>query len=196
MQTPITPPVPAAPATYRVANPTAEWQGAVAARRELNDQRNTLQGNRESIAAQLRNPRVAGVDRQGLEHQITDIDAQIAALDKSIAVANERVAATALVPGAVVEPPRISHGPSERSYILGGFLMVMVFFPLIVARAVRSVRRGPTMAAMPPEMFERFARLDQAVDAMAVEIERIGEGQRFVTRLMSERSIPSMPPER
>ena len=43
---------------------------------------------------------------------------------------------------------------------------------------------------------ERFARLDQAVDAMAVEIERIGEGQRFVTRLMSERSIPSMPPER
>ncbi|HET7187145.1 MAG TPA: hypothetical protein VFI52_03280 [Gemmatimonadaceae bacterium] len=197
MQIQSTPPAPAAPAIYGVANPTAEWQGAVAARRELNDQRNTLQGTRESVAAQLRNPMVEGVDRQGLEHQITDIDAQIATLDKAIAAANERVAATALVPGAVVEPPRLSDGPSERAYILGGFLMVIVFFPLIVARAVRSVRRPPTaMATLPPEMLERFARLDQAVDAMAVEIERIGEGQRFVTRLMSERSVSSLPQER
>ena len=196
MQIQTTPPVPAAPATYGVANPTAEWQGAVAARRELNDQRNTLQGTRESVAAQLRNPMVEGVDRQGLERQITDIDAQIAALDKSIAAANERVAATALVPGAVVEPP-LNDGPSERTYILGGFLMVIVFFPLIVARAVRSVRRpSATVATLPPEMLERFARLDQAVDAMAVEIERIGEGQRFVTRLMSERSAPALPQER
>lgn len=193
-----TPPAaPAAPATYGVANPTAEWQGAVAARRELNDQRNTLEGTRESVAAQLRNPMVEGVDRQGLEHQITDIDAQIASIDKAIAAANERVAATALVPGAVVEPPILHDGPSERTYILGGVLMVIVFFPLIVARAVRSVRRGPaTMATLPPEMLERFARLDQAVDAMAVEIERIGEGQRFVTRLMSERAVPSLPQER
>ena len=35
---------------------------------------------------------------------------------------------------------------------------------------------------------ERLARLEQAVDAIAVEIERISEGQRFTTRLLSEQS--------
>src|SRR6476659_1379381 len=161
MQIQTTPPVPAAPATYGVANPTAVWQGAVAARRELNDQRNTLQGTRASVAAQLRNPMVEGVDRQGLEHQITEIDAQIATLDKAIAAANDRVASTALVPGAVVETPRAYDGPPERAFILGGLLLVIVVFPLIVARAVRSVRRpSTTMASLPPEMLDRFARLD------------------------------------
>lgn len=33
----------------------------------------------------------------------------------------------------------------------------------------------------------RFERLEQAVDAIAVEMERIGEGQRFVTKLLAER---------
>jgi hypothetical protein len=30
-------------------------------------------------------------------------------------------------------------------------------------------------------------RLEQAIDSMAVELERIGEGQRFVTKLLAER---------
>ena len=35
---------------------------------------------------------------------------------------------------------------------------------------------------------ERMARLEQAVDAIAFEVERISEGQRFTTRLLSEQS--------
>jgi hypothetical protein len=35
---------------------------------------------------------------------------------------------------------------------------------------------------------QRLARLEQAVDAIALEIERISEGQRFTTRLLSEQS--------
>ena len=33
---------------------------------------------------------------------------------------------------------------------------------------------------------ERITRIEQAVDAIAVEVERVGEGQRFVTKLLSE----------
>ena len=33
---------------------------------------------------------------------------------------------------------------------------------------------------------QRLARLEQAVDAIAIEVERISEGQRFTTRLLSE----------
>jgi hypothetical protein len=39
-----------------------------------------------------------------------------------------------------------------------------------------------------PLAADRLARLEQAVDAIALEIERISEGQRFTTRLLSEQS--------
>jgi glucosamine 6-phosphate synthetase-like amidotransferase/phosphosugar isomerase protein len=34
----------------------------------------------------------------------------------------------------------------------------------------------------------RLAKIEQAVDAIAVEAERISEGQRFTTKLLSDRS--------
>lgn len=38
------------------------------------------------------------------------------------------------------------------------------------------------------EMADRMAKLDNAVETMAIEIERISEGQRFVTKILAERS--------
>jgi hypothetical protein len=38
-----------------------------------------------------------------------------------------------------------------------------------------------------PELAARMARIEQIVEATAVEIERISEGQRFTTRLLSEK---------
>ena len=35
---------------------------------------------------------------------------------------------------------------------------------------------------------ERFERLQQSVDALAIEVERIAEAQRFSAKLLSERS--------
>jgi hypothetical protein len=35
---------------------------------------------------------------------------------------------------------------------------------------------------------ERLARIEQAVDAMSVEVERVSEGQRFATKVLSERT--------
>ena len=37
---------------------------------------------------------------------------------------------------------------------------------------------------------ERLARVEQAVEAIAIEIERVSEGQRFVTKLLNERANP------
>jgi hypothetical protein len=39
---------------------------------------------------------------------------------------------------------------------------------------------------MPPETNERLERLEQGVEAIAIEIERVSEGQRFVTKLLAE----------
>jgi hypothetical protein len=37
---------------------------------------------------------------------------------------------------------------------------------------------------------DRQERLELAVDAIAVEVERIAEGQRFVTRLLADKAAP------
>ena len=48
---------------------------------------------------------------------------------------------------------------------------------------------------------ERMNRLENAIDAIAVELERIGEGQRYVTKLLAEsgreldRPLPSSRPD-
>ena len=39
-----------------------------------------------------------------------------------------------------------------------------------------------------PEVMQRLSAIEQAVDAVAIEIERISEGQRFTTKLLSERT--------
>ena len=41
-----------------------------------------------------------------------------------------------------------------------------------------------------PGIDERLYRIEQAVDAMAIEIERMAESQRFTTKILAER-LPS-----
>lgn len=39
---------------------------------------------------------------------------------------------------------------------------------------------------------ERLARVEQGIDAIAIEMERVGEGQRFLTNLLAQRN-PALP---
>jgi hypothetical protein len=39
---------------------------------------------------------------------------------------------------------------------------------------------------IPSEIVARLERMEQAIDSVAVEVERISEGQRFTTKLLSE----------
>jgi hypothetical protein len=41
---------------------------------------------------------------------------------------------------------------------------------------------------VPSEVTSRLERIEQAVDAIAIEVERISEGQRFTTKLLTERA--------
>lgn len=38
----------------------------------------------------------------------------------------------------------------------------------------------------------RLDRIERSIDAMAVEMERVGEGQRFVTKLLAEQQNPKV----
>jgi hypothetical protein len=61
-----------------------------------------------------------------------------------------------------------------------------------IARAyARRLDARPT-ASVPPDVAARLERMEQAIDSIAVEVERISEGQRFTTKLLAER-VPAPP---
>jgi hypothetical protein len=67
-------------------------------------------------------------------------------------------------------------------------LSVFVFFPIAISVARNIWRRGslPPAPVHDRESAQRLERMEQAMDAIAIEIERVSEGQRFVTRLLGE----------
>ena len=66
-------------------------------------------------------------------------------------------------------------------------------WPLARAYA-RRVERGEIGTRLPNEVTARLERMEQAIDSIAVEVERISEGQRFTTKLLSERTAQSSGP--
>ena len=68
------------------------------------------------------------------------------------------------------------------------FLAVVLLYRWIRRRKKRK-NRGP--AEVEATDSPRLQRLEQGMEAIAIEIERISEGQRFVTRLLSESRDPA-----
>jgi len=65
--------------------------------------------------------------------------------------------------------------------------VIAIGFPIARAIARRMDRRGAVAPGADSDARARLERIEQAVDAIAIEVERVSEGQRFVTRLLSER---------
>jgi hypothetical protein len=78
--------------------------------------------------------------------------------------------------------------------VLAGMAMIIVLaigIPLVRGFVKRAERRhAPPLA---DESAPRLERIEQAIDAMAMEIERIAEGQRFVTKLLADRQPERVP---
>ena len=54
---------------------------------------------------------------------------------------------------------------------------------------LRRMRRKDSYVPAPRyDADDRLARIEQAVDAIAIEVERIAESQRFLTKLQTERT--------
>jgi hypothetical protein len=173
-----------------IANPEAVYQGYVNQRRELANQLDRLRDERQDIVNQLSSedrPLDAAV-RTGLQKRLGTLEGRIDAVDQQLAVADQQVANAAAIPGAIVDhPPPPRQGPPEEVFALGGLFIVVAILPLSIAYARRIWRRSAAaVAALPGDILERFAQLDQAVESVAVEVERIGEGQRFITRVLSD----------
>lgn len=117
-------------------------------------------------------------------HQLT-----VAQLDYDATTARILALRTAQTPAATtiqrMRIPGITRQEAEKAGV-GAFLLML---PLVLALARRIWVRGGAAAhpTVDLEASPRLRRLEEAIEAISIEVERIGEGQRFATRLLSER---------
>ena len=72
--------------------------------------------------------------------------------------------------------------------VFGSITLIALGLPLVRAY----VRRQDRAALIPPtdaRVGDRLERIEGAVDAIALEVERIAENQRYLTRVLSERPV-------
>ena len=90
-------------------------------------------------------------------------------------------------------------GPFEVATTLGiGFFVMLttISVGLPIAKALaRRMDQRTAQPRVPLEVMARLERMEQAIDSVAVEVERISEGQRFTTKLLSERANGQVAPQ-
>jgi hypothetical protein len=86
--------------------------------------------------------------------------------------------------------------PAKVVVALSLFVSVAYSINAIARAAVAHRKEDARISneSLPPLTEARLERIEQAVDAIALEVERISEGQRFTTRLLSEQLHSSAKP--
>jgi hypothetical protein len=132
--------------------------------------------------------------RKPLDDQILRLQMDIAGTKAQLAsrlgISAERIGANGRLTMNV--PPDYygsRRGPDPDAVVGMSFaLIIAVAFPLAIAYARRIWRGKPSAAATQTDTIApRLDRLEQAVEAIAIEVERVAEGQRFVTKVFAER---------
>ena len=154
-------------------------------RGELSNQLNSASDRREELAKQML-ALPAGPARAGIEGRLSVLDRRLAQLESDIAATGRQL--TAAAPGVTSSTEGPVNDIPENAMTLGIVMTIFVFFPLAITFARNIWKRGNRRAvpAPSPETNQRLERLEQGVEAIAIEIERVSEGQRFVTKLLSE----------
>jgi hypothetical protein len=135
----------------------------------------------------------ADVDRSSLDKQMADAEHQLAEARIQLEATNEQIgdleterdmsrAFTIQPPPAPADP---FLGPEQITLISMGGLALML--PLVLVLARRLWVRSPRREMLDLEQSPRLQRIEQAIESIAVEVERIGEAQRFTTKLLADR---------
>jgi hypothetical protein len=167
---------------------------------ELAGQRSAVNSQRQSLARELRTAR-PGPDAAGLEAHIGQLDGRLLAIESDIADLGKALSAapTGLSQTTTSTVPARNYGPLSSRQLTAISVLGILFVaaPLAFAMARIAMRRfsHPPAPQIPKDVSDRLERMEQGIEAVALEIERIGEGQRFVTQLMSDRARRAALPE-
>jgi hypothetical protein len=174
--------------TLTIPGTEGDMQALVARRRELSDQLTSVSDRRHDLSMEL-----IGADagaREGLQARIAVLDKRILQLENDLAVTGSQLAAA---PSNLIDITEFARNEPQgdqfpEGVAVGGFsafaIASIVYALTRRRRWGRSSRSAP--ALQDTESAQRLERLERGMDAIAVEIERISEGQRFVTKLLAE----------
>lgn len=189
------PPAPAAPAATPQVAGVPDAAALTAQLTELRIQQVSLVAKRDGLRRQLDQMLQTNPARPGVAQEWANAGIQLADVDGKIAMTEARLAQSqGRFQGTTINIPRIPRSGPDPDMVVGmslGLLMV-VAIPISIAYA-RRIWRGKPIPASPrtDDIAPRLDRLEQAVDAIAIEIERISEGQRFVTKILADRPASS-----
>ena len=191
---------PAPPAPPPVPPDQHELHTLVGRRSELAAQREALTERREEVADQMHGAEATA--RPGLVARLGVLDERIVRLEQEILQADDAISAA--ISAGVIAPP--SPEPMETQEVpsqwdistfeeRAGMLMVgeaVIFILLgIVLYKLGWARAKARFSGSPPND-PRIDQLQNSVDAIAVEVERISEGQRYVSKRLNEGAQPDV----
>jgi hypothetical protein len=169
---------------------TSRDVAALKARRsEISNQLESVDGRRSKLLSQLRS-NGDEVAKKGLEDRLALLDKRQLQLEADLAETGRQLSSIPAGQLASTEDRNVFGSVNSAAMpVISVVFTIFVLGPLAIGVAKsmwrRASRTGPP-TAMITETAQRLERLEQSVDAIALEIERVSEGQRFVTQLLSD----------
>ena len=147
-----------------------------------------LKAQWDGLRTQLDNMLRSNPARPGVQQQWADVGVQKARLEGDIAALEARIALKqgrpTGVPIAATPSPWNNPGLVIPAF---SFVSLILLLPIMVGWGRRISRRSPTTQPSTSDVVLRLDRMENAIETVAIEVERISEGQRFVTKILAER---------
>jgi len=189
--------------TLTVPTSTDELAGLRARRDLLSDQLERATDQRESLLRDIQREGQQAVPtegRAGIQQRITALDARILQIERDQSATDQLISNASPVllaqSAAIEQAARYNRNMIREEKAAGigfaafcaGVVITRIISGWRRRRALRKmVARGATADGAAAITDPRIDRLTQTVEAIAEEVERIGEGQRFVTQLLANR---------
>ncbi len=178
------------PLTLAVPATSEQLDRLVQQRREFSEQLSSVSARRRELSSEIRNA-PEGASRAGLESRIQILDQRILQLETDLALTGRAIAAAPSELRTSTSQPSQTSGAFEDGVFAGGFFSLLFAIPVVLYFARRRWKKGAgskpaNRSELQGESAQRLERLEQGMESIAIEIERVSEGQRFVTKLLSE----------
>ncbi len=168
-------------------------------RGELSDQLISATNRRDELVSELKSA-PSGTE-QGLQARIGVLDQRILQLESDIAATGRLLtnAPSAALVASTAPPFMPNSGPDWSAGAMAAMFIVLIPLVFVLARLIwkrGSAQKHVVNSTVGKDVADRMGRMEQAVDAIALEVERISEGQRFLTKIMTDRSVAGAAAER
>jgi hypothetical protein len=157
----------------------------------MSNQLSSARERREELVEEMRTA-PAGTE-QGLIQHLRVVDERIVNIESDLERSGQVLRSGQVAIGTTIVPPRsFEVGPetiAARGAVAGGMILVPIMLAFLALRWRRRARRNESSGATAALHDARMERLEQAVDAIAIEVERVGESQRYQAKMLAEANL-------